>query len=264
MDIQGLANATFKSAKKITECRSKVRLIMFAFAICSIFVEGKILWVLAILSMFAEAYTWYLLLKINSKKNLAHEFIRINIIQKAFGRKMPMDLSYLKAQVDDKELEKAEAFDEPNYYASKNENPKIKLVEILQESCFWTQHLYKASLEKSTSTALILFTFILITVIGFLSLVSPDENYGLARALMLLLMFAPLWDQIEKIVIFNSASSKLKLIDLNLKFKGKETDYVLFIFADYNAVISNAPLISDAIYEQEKPKLEKLWAERIA
>ena len=75
-------------------------------------------------------------------------------------------------------------------------------------------------------------------------------------------MFFPLWNSVENAISYGSGSAKLSSIDQQLNKGSYDLPNILALFADYNVVTSNTPLIPQSVYESEKEKLSELWAER--
>jgi len=260
--LQGLSSAVLDSAKEKSGHKSRLHVLTFLCAASSIFLNGHWLYVLAVIALFSELGSWFVSLSIESKKSLGQELLRLNILRQAFGSDMTVDIAYLKSKVSKREYSKAEKFENKEYYSTDNPAPEKRLIAIIQESCFWSQHLYKSCQSRAVIFSVIISVLITVLIITGLSLIGPDSNYSIPRLSLLFLTFFPLWSSIEDAISFSSASNKLKSIDQRLCNMGYEQSSILSIFAEYNVVTSNTPLIPQKVYEAEKSKLNKLWAER--
>lgn len=261
--LQSLSSAVLDSAKVKSKCKIYLHVITFACAALSIFLHGYWLYILAIAALLAELGSWLISLSIERKKSLGQEILRLNILQKAFGSKMAVDTAYLKSKVNEKEYSKAESFERQGYYATEEENPEKRLVDIIQESCFWSQHLYQSCHSRAVIFSVFLAILIIMLAITALTLVGSDGNYSVPRLSLLFFTFFPLWISIGDAISFASASSKLRGIDQRLNNIGHEQSSILYIFAEYNVVTSKTPLIPQKIYMSEQKKLNRLWAERV-
>ncbi|HAS3594603.1 TPA: hypothetical protein I6189_003445 [Vibrio cholerae] len=137
-------------------------------------------------------------------------------------------------------------------------------MEIIQESCFWSQHLYQACKQRAVKNSILLAVLILALIVTGLSVTSSDANYSVPRLALLFLMFFPLWNGIDKAISFGNATSKLTSIDQQLGASKLAIPNLLSLFAEYNVVTSNTPLIPQKVFESEQEKLNTLWAERIS
>ncbi|MCU7958198.1 MAG: hypothetical protein KZQ74_14595 [gamma proteobacterium symbiont of Bathyaustriella thionipta] len=142
--LQSLSSVVLDSAKAKSKYKNILHLVTFVCAALSIFLNSYWLYILAVIALLSELSSWFLSLSIEGKKSLGQEILRLNILQQAFGTNMVVDIAYLKSKVDKSEYSKAEKFENQAYYATKNTEPEKRLVEIIQESCFWSQHLYQS------------------------------------------------------------------------------------------------------------------------
>ncbi|GGI91932.1 hypothetical protein [Shewanella gelidii] len=262
--IQSLSSAVLDNAKKYSKYENLLHLVTFICAASSIFLAGNWLYVVALIAITSEFSSWLLSKTTNSKKSLGQELIRLNIIQKSYGSDMSVDLAYLKSKVTTDEFKNAGKFENTDYYATDDFEPEVRLVEIIQESCFWSQHLYQACKQRAIRNSILLAVLIIALVVTGLSVTSTDANYSVPRLALLFLMFFPLWNGIDKAISFGHATSKLTSIDQQLGAAKLATPNLLSLFAEYNVITSNTPLIPQKVFESEQEKLNTLWAERVA
>ncbi|ABV86559.1 hypothetical protein [Shewanella pealeana] len=262
--IQSLSSAVLDNAKMYSKYENLLHLVTFICAASSIFLVGNLLYIVALTAIVSEFSAWLLSKTTNNKKSLGQELIRLNIIQKSYGADMSVDLAYLKSKVTIDEFKKADKFENSNYYATSDSAPEVRLVEIIQESCFWSQHLYQACKQRTIRNSILLAVLIIALIVTGLSVTSTDANYSLPRLALLFLMFFPLWNGIDKAISFGNATSKLTSIDQQLGTSKLAFPNLLSLFAEYNVVTSNTPLIPQKVFESEQEKLNTLWAERIA
>jgi hypothetical protein len=261
--IQSLSSAVLDNAKRYSKYESLLHLVTFVCAASSIFLAGNWLYIVAVIALLSEFSAWVLSKSTSSKKSLGQELIRLNIIQKSYGSDMLVDLAYLKSKVTQSEFEKAKDFENSDYYATDDFSPEVRLVDIIQESCFWSQHLYEACKQRAIKNSIIIFVVIIVLIITGLSVIVEDGNYTLPRLAILFLMFFPLWNGIDSSINFGSAASKLTRIDQRLSSSKLGFPELLALFAEYNVVTSNTPLIPQKVFEQEQDKLNTLWPERV-
>ncbi len=260
--LQSLSSAVLESSKRLIYYKSLVHFMTFAAASVSIVASGWNLYVLAIVALGSETICWFLGLSASNKKSLGQELLRLNILKQSFGSEMPIDTAYLKMKVSASEYKAASKFENPDYYSTKHENPKQRLLNILQESCFWSQHLYLACRDRSIKISVGVASSILLIIACSISLVELDDNYTAPRLAILFLTFLPLWDGISRAISFNLAASRLTIIDHRMESSISDEASVLAIFADYNVITSSTPLIPQGIYEKNSSKLNELWSER--
>jgi hypothetical protein len=261
--LQGLSSAVLDSAKAKSKYNSGLHTLTFVCAALSIFLNGLWLYTLALIAFISEFTSWFLSLSIENKKSLGQEILRLNILQQAFGSKMAVDVAYLKSRVDKQDDSKSEKFDNQAYYATENPEPEKRLVDILQESCFSSQHLYQSCQKRAVVCSVVTAAILIVLVITCLTLKHSDGNYSVPRLSLLFLTFLPLWSLVGDAISFWSASNRLKSIDQRLSNIRDDQSSTLSIFAEYSVVTSNAPLIPQKVYESEQSKLNELWDDRI-
>lgn len=260
--LQGLSSAVLATAKRLFKYKTACHWITFASAAASIFAAGVWLYALAFIALLSELISWFLSISAGNKKALGQELLRLNILKQAYRGEMAIDIAYLKARVSDADLVAGEEFDNPEYYSANDSDPTERLIDILQESCFWSQHLYGACGNQAIKASVGLAIVILLVIVIGLSVAEHDPNYSAPRLAILFLMLVPLWTEIGKSLSFGFASAKLTLIDHRLDSASQDSASMLAVFSDYNVVTSNAPLIPQKTYEKERDRLNALWSER--
>lgn len=260
--IQALSSAVLDAAKVWIRRRTFFHTLTFLFAASGIIASGGWLYGLACLAALSEMAAWASSLATQSKKALGQELLRHNILKTSFGNGMVLDASYLKGKVDKKDREKAKRFEKDDYYGTSERNSENRLIQILQESCFWSHHLYRSSRDRAAIIASSLILLVIISVALTLPLTEIDQQYTEPRLVLLFMIFFPIWDEMGKVISFNNASNRLELIDTRLSSNITDIAGVLAIFADYNVVTASAPLIPQKIYDKKKDVLNGLWAER--
>ncbi len=261
--LQALSSSVLENAKNLYKKKMYIHILTFIFVAISIFVEGLSLYIFATLALLSELSVWFINLFANSKKSLEQELIRLNILKNSYGDLLTIDTAYLKQQVSAKEYEDSITFEKESYYATTEIEGNKKLLDILQESCFWSHHLYSACKTNSIKNAVIMSLVILILIVSTLSIANIDQNYSLPRVALLFLVFFPLWNEISKSISYGVASSRLALIDHKIENTTLETPLLMSLFADYNVVTSSTELIPQKVYDNEEKKLNDLWAERV-
>ena len=114
---------------------------------------------------------------------------------------MAVDVAYLKSKVDKNDYSKSEKFENQAYYATENPEPEKRLVDILQESCFWSQHLYQSCQKRAVAFSVFISILIIVLVITGLTLIGSDSNYSVPRLSLLFLTFFPLWSSVRDVEV---------------------------------------------------------------
>jgi hypothetical protein len=197
-----------------------------------------------------------------NKKVLGQALIRHNLIEKGFGEKFPTKLSYLRNQITNSENDGARYLKRDDYYKAPQKADE-NFLSLLKESCFWTSSLYRYCIRSEV------IRIIIMTLILIVSLVSvtffdqtPDSNFSVQRALMVVVGTFPFWQSIKNAIKYNFAMNKLKDIDSELKHKPKSLPELSMLFAEYSVITSATPLIPDELYVKNRKKIQSIWDSR--
>lgn len=263
-NLQPLFCSILDKSKTLTKIQFRIHIVTFAIAVSTIFLSGKELFAACVLIGISELLALYFKFSASSQKDLGQEILRANMLKVAFGRQSNFSISYLSSRVPLSAWSECSQHENNDYYANvEAEEGKKRLVSVLQESCFWSQHLY-GKCASSRFKWVVIFGFVLFFVGVSYSVYMPnDQAFSAPRIFILLISLVPLWNEIEKIIAWNSASNKLKEVDLRLESISINDDSDIFgLYADYNVVTAQAALIPQKIYESESTVLNGLWLQR--
>jgi len=199
------------------------------------------------------------------------EKIRIlDIIKKAFpNANNKAEESYIKNNLPSKILFRAKTNEDSTEYYSNRTDKYEKLIEHIQENCFFTSALMK-SYAKIILVIIMFLSIILILSIlyGFFSL-SENNNYklvkGVADSLAIFVNFLFALNILNHYSLFNKKSLELKQLDSALeshKHHPNEENVIIY-FTKYNCILNDALPCPDWIYDLNKEKLNMIWKQRI-
>lgn len=161
--------------------------------------------------------------------------------------------------------EQGRVCEDPDYYAAQAEPGLARLVEMLEETSFWSCHLLKGSARRSwfafigfVVTGLILFLLAILVFEG-------DRLQGAARLLCVLLTFVVSTEVVGAALSYSDASQALATILPRIeavRASGNRTVDLLMILSDYNSAVEGAPMFWPGLYDKERDRLNQLWSER--
>ena len=140
-----------------------------------------------------------------------------------------------------------------------------KLTSHLQESAFYSKHLYSISANRNWYYFTVIFLASLIGLFVLPSIANQTWSIAIARIISVILMFLIATDLLGRALGFTKASNSLNEIDNrieNVKSSNYSEHDIILILGDYNAAVQGAPLIPTSIYIRNKDRLSMLWAER--
>jgi hypothetical protein len=153
-----------------------------------------------------------------------------------------------------------------DYYYSPQNHSSNRLRQILQESAFYSEHLYKESANISWVLFGIIFIFSLVTLFILPLLARTSWTIVVANTICIILMFIITIDLSGRAVEFNDTANLLQQIDDRLEYTQKEINEhdLMLILSDYNTAVACTPLIPTIIYKSNKQRLDKLWKNRLS
>ena len=264
INLQSLFGAILDSSKNWSKAQFYTHMATFFVAISTIFLNGKYLFAACVLVSCTELSALVFKFIANSKKELGQEILRANMLKVAFGRQSNFSISYLNSRVPSSIWKAHGKHENPDYYSEINAlESKTRLASVLQESCFWSCHLYSKCASSRTIRIVCFLVLLFFAVVLYSAYMPTDELFSAQRIFILMISLVPLWNEIEKVLGWSSAANKLKEVDLRIeKLDVSDESELLSIYADYNVVTAQAALIPQAIYNSEKSLLNNLWQQR--
>jgi hypothetical protein len=169
----------------------------------------------------------------------------------------------LRAKVGSGLVRAAELIDDPNYYASVLPPGRQRLAQVLEESSFWSKHLYRAAATESfwISGGVIVALFVAALI------AAPFANAGttlvVSRAAILLLGVLVSIDEVGTAMGWSSAAEAASCVNAQLgKIDVEREPQLMTLLADYSVATATAAPIPQHVYERHKERLNELWITR--
>jgi hypothetical protein len=195
---------------------------------------------------------------------------RHGMLADAFGGPVEhVDATDISAQFDVELTEDELASRYGDFYASRKGHGFDRLCDHLQESAFWSKHLYGEAAKRSLTFFLLFFVAAMV-----LALLTPlfraDQPLYLPRALILIFAFLSSVDWLGDYLAFSSAKSQAEAVDRRLAHLPQAFNALhpktlapsLSVFSDYVVARASAPLIPSAVYSKHRDRLNRLWSQR--
>ncbi|WP_214108073.1 hypothetical protein [Acrocarpospora catenulata] len=182
-----------------------------------------------------------------------------------------IDLTNLLHRMNDRPQSDKKPEVDPTYFASKSPHGPIRLREHLQENAFWGKCLYGASAKQAIRNLAIYFVAIIIATFLAIPFASNDDQLITARILVALTVFGATITQINEIIAWRSAESKIELVDRRLnaleiysevQLRGDAAEALYAVFGDYSVATALTPPVPRKLYLRERDSLNALWKRR--
>ena len=266
VQLVGLQRAEFAKAARLQQWILRLQCGIAVVAAIGVLFEAPIVsYVVAIVAL-ALAAAWATAgWRYRTSRAQAERARRATLLMQGLGeaisegelRKLKLDFTV--------SVEQGRKCEDKNYYAAQEAPGLPRLVEMLEETCFWSCHLLRGSAQRSwiafiafVSVGLILF---LVTVPVF----DGDRLQGAARLLCVLLTFVVSTEVVGAALSYQDASGALSTILPRIeavRASGNKTVDLLMILSDYNSAVEGAPMFWPGLYEKERDRLNQLWQER--
>ncbi|UZJ37863.1 hypothetical protein [Prosthecochloris sp. SCSIO W1103] len=266
MNLLGMQRAEFQHAKIVNRRSKWMQIFIVVISIASVFMTDRLFVYTLVLINLVLALLWlYFSTQAKKSHNIAERARRALVLFKglgiALGRKSFADLK-MSVKSSEDEWEK---YKDANYFKAEGQYGYKMLTEMLEESCFWSKHLFK---KCATRYWYYFIAVLALSVIGLLAvpLLNPaGSGLLISQAFCLVLIWLISGNLFADAYNFSSTASLLDSIEERLSSmvdKEEDNQDVLSVFCDYNALVGGAPTIPLGLYEKYRDKLNKLWDEQ--
>ncbi len=266
LKILGLHRAEFEKAKLNERYAWVAQSIVSVTAIVSLFINVEtIIYFATLIALISTVVKWKFTYQAKNLKSTAERARRLILLSEGLGyqvsKKEIADLQcgFSASETDGQKWENA------NYFSSRATPGFSKLTDHLQESAFYSKHLYAASAKQAWYYFAVIFLVSLIGLFVLPSISNHTQSITIARIISIVLMFLIATDLLGRAIKFTKASNSLSDIDSRIE-SVKSSNYpehdIIFIWSDYNASVQGTPLIPTSVYTRNKGRLDRLWFER--
>lgn len=259
--LQNISNLFFLKAKQLKGYENTLQIIILIIAFTSVFIDNTTLYYAAIAAVILELLLLYIKVCFEEVKLSGLEANTLSMISLSYGEAFSEQKKYFLQSLPSCFLEKIERKASAPYYATISSDSRTRLIESLQESCFYTYSLYSEIL-RSHSKNLAIHVLVNISLIALTIKIPQSSDFEVTRSVFLILVAFPLKDKAVELSKIMSARTKLRSIEERITGTICESQ-VISIISQYNLNIATAPLIPKKTYNSEKIKLEKIWKQRL-
>jgi hypothetical protein len=261
--LLGLSRAAFQRSKQNTEWKQRVRVAGLVGALLGVVLPASVVTIsslLAVGALILEVAAWWFSREASKAHRLAEQARRSNVLLDAFGKTSEtLDLSDLHVSFDSRLTELATKLDEGNYYASEQKHGLERLKDNLQESAFWTKHLFQKSADRTLRSLLVKFSFVILALIVSIFLGAYDSEHLFAKLIVVTLSAILALGDLDAQLDWQQSARLVESVDRRLDKHQIDEKSLLAIWADYNAAVEKAPVVPDKVYRSEKDRLNEEW-----
>lgn len=263
--LLGLQRAEFKRAEAMGARSNNAQVLIVIISIITVFInKPSYVYTLSIFNLIF-AVLW-LSMQAKNSHCIAERARRAVVFSNGLGVKISgKSYTDLKMLFNVHESE-GEKYEDENYFKTQKDYGNQKLAEIVEESSFWSKHLFKLSAKRYWFYFSATLT---ISILGLLLL--PLLNVGsldilISQVFCLILIWLITGNIFAAAMSFTNAANSADDIEgrLDKMALNMESDQdVLLIVSDYNALVESSPTIPSDLYEKNRERFNSLWKERL-
>lgn len=264
--LLGLQRAEFQRAETFSARSNYAQLFIVLLSVASVFVTDSLfVHALTLLSLLAAILWLYLSHQSKTSHSTAEKARRAVVLRNGLGvklsRKSYSDLM-MQFKVNESEGEK---WEDATYFKSVSDYGNKKLTDIVEESSFWSKHLFRIS---ATRQWIYFGATLCVSIIGLL--IIPFLNIGdlsllVSHVICLILLWLITGSLFTTAIAFTSTANAIDAIEGRLSNMSKDIEPdedILLLVGDYNSLLESAPTLPSSIYLKNRDKLNQLWIDR--
>lgn len=271
IDFMALAHEELAEASRGYRWSRILQVVTFAASVISIFVLTPYAYYPALAALASQGLSWLFRLHARSLQSIGDQARMRGLLLDALGPTTEhIDLADLVHNIgSDARIRAAKSVD-PDYFASKASPGLGRLRDHLQENAFWGKCLYAAAVRRFTIWLSLFGGAVIVVVLVAIPLAPHGESLIAARILVTTLTFGAALTQVNEILSWRSAKSKIELVDRRLEalsalsekqLATKSLEALFAVFGDYCVATANSPPLPRGIYLRERQQLNSLWNE---
>lgn len=268
LELTSLQRAEFDKASKYFNWIVGFQFAIAVVAAASVFISDERRVYAAALSVVVLAFGYAVLgVLYRRSRSLAERTRRLTLVKGGLGHAIsPAEDRDLKTRFSRRTIAAARTYDSTGYYdVGSNPGPQ-RLVDMIEQSAFWSADLFRHSATRSFvwgGGALLLA--ILIFILVPLPFLSGGTEMSAARVVFALVPFFLSTEVAGSGIAYWIASDDLERLLGQIetdKARGISIECALVLLTEYNSSVEAAPTILPGVFRSRNPILNELWAKR--
>jgi hypothetical protein len=267
-ELTSLQRAEFDRASEYFRIIVGLQLAIAAVAVASVFIsdERRVYVAALIVAVLAAAYAGTGVLYRRSR-NLADRTRRLTLVKGGLGEGISSAQSReLKTRFSKRAIEAARGYDSRNYYDVGSGPGPQRLVDMIEQSAFWSADLFRHSAIRSFlwGGGAFLLAILMIALVP-LPFLSGGAELNAGRVVFALAPFFLSSEVVGSGVAYWMASNDLDRLLSQIeidKARGVSIECALVLLTEYNSSVESAPTIFPGVYRSRNAILNELWTQR--
>lgn len=261
--IIGLQRAEFAKAAHLQGRILYTQIAIALLGAIAIFIHDDVTtYIMTIITLFLTALWLFLDTQYTRSRTVAEQARRYALIAGGIGRPVTNDETRnLLARFTVNESE-GRVHEDKTFYAASSEPGEHRLVEMLEESAFWSTHLLRLSARHSWFKFAAFAVTAMTMLLGILPFLGDQQLLDAAKLVCAVLAVVISKDVFGEALSYTYAFQEVEHVGSRLqkiKASGHPWSDLLLVMNDYNSVVEKAPLFVTGLYQKNKERLNRLW-----
>lgn len=260
--LKGWARAGFEAAKGRNKGASRIQWAALATVVIGLLLQevAHVAYAAGAIALVCQVAVWLLQRSARNLHHLASTAHRRAMLTDAFGKFEHLDAADIVPEFPEGLAALAAKLDDGAYYASTHGPGADRLAGHLQESAFWSRHLYRRAAQAAYLAFAVKLSVVVAAVL--ISLPAAGEGVGVQIARIIVVVLGALIAQndLGKAELWSAAARAAGDVDRRVEASFGGTEKMLAIFADYHVATALAPPIPTRVYDNNRNRLNALWA----
>jgi hypothetical protein len=271
VDVMALAHEELAEASRGYLRSRQLQVVTFTASVVSIFVSSQYAYYPALFALISQGVSWTLRIHASSQQSIGDEGRMRGLLLDALGPTTEhIDLADLVNRISSDAQARAVRSVDPNYFASKAPQGVVRLRDHLQENAFWGKCLYGSAADRYLRLLGAFGVAAIAVILVAIPLAPHNQSLVVARLLVTALSFGAALTQINEILSWRSAKSKIETVDRRLEVLATFSEAQLMsqgiealfaVFGDYCVATATSPPVPGSIYSHQRQRLNALWGE---
>lgn len=260
----GIFSAAFANSSKLRILMIFAQFLYALLSLASIFVDNQnCLFFLLIISVATISGWCYLNIKCLSVRSYANYVRRLTLLLSGLGRKpSAQDIDLIMSKKFHLK-EASEGFENPSYFWSKEPVGPSRLLELIEESAFYSRKLQRESAGQLLQYMSIFFIVAIVSVLVSTDALGRDLQIYVAKSLLTFGLFFLTADVLGAFLAHRECGNQISEILAGINVIHASGEYEQFditsIFCNYNSAIEGAPEILPRIFPKLRASIEQDW-----
>lgn len=263
LKLLGYQRAEHQLAENRHSLAAKLEIVILAIAVGALAVPDGQYALIAALASLLLGVGWRILLRLGQRSHYVAERARRAVILDVglgigLSGKAYSDLFSAFSATESS----AKKHEDEHFYATSKPVGPDRLADILEQSAFWSKHLFRISTIRSL-TLLVVFFVAAVTCLILLAISTSTSASVLgAHSVCVILAWFVTGSVLTNVLAFWGASKEIDDVEGRLANVSGTTEELLLVLGDYNAAVQSAPTIPTSTYLRNRSRLNDLWDSR--